>query len=257
MSVLNTQIKHFGKLIVPDQEIGNTRLNVFPFEQTSEPVTLPIEYKRWEKTLNQILSHIPIQEGATQHCITINSEFFTEDGFQRNEGVHMDGNFCVDLTFKDKSNNPMKSWGGISPAPTPQPQPGWGGLLPSDEILTEQPDNSHVVMDWVLPYDIVIPIAKYLSDTKGGLFVVSSNVGTQAWSGRFEGHVKALGSFDDMLDQLTDENSSYVPKNELVFLTSNTPHQTLKINKGERRTFMRLTLNHNYDNSQILNQRTS
>jgi hypothetical protein len=47
-------------------------------------------------------------------------------------------------------------------------------------------------------------------------------------------------------------NSKHVPANELIFINSTTSHETLMINKGTRRTFLRLTLNHNYDNRQIL-----
>lgn len=248
MSHINTQIKNFGKLNIPNQDIGNTKLNVMPFEQTKGWVKLPLEYIKWEKTLNEILKYVPLQEGATQHYITINSDFFTEDGYQRNEGAHMDGNFCVDPTFVDKKNQTIKGWAGTSPTP----QPGWSNMLPSERILEERADNSHVIMDWALPYDIVIPISKYISDTKGGLFIVSSNIGTKAWNGKFKGHVGPLGSFSDMKEQLTKNNEKYIPANELVFMTSNTPHESLLIPKGERRTFMRLTLNHNYNNSQIL-----
>ena len=252
MPTLSTQTKNFGKLEIPDQKLGNTRLNVMPFEQTKEWIDLPEEYEKWEGTLNEILKKVPLQEGATQHYITICSDFFTEDGFQREEGPHMDGNFCVDPTFVNSENQPIKGWGGTSPAPCPSPSPGWGNLLPSPTVLTEQPDNSHVIMNWKLPYDIVIPISKYVSGSKGGLFIVSSNVGTKVWDGKFKGRVGPLGSFESMKNQLTDDRKQLVPKNELVFMTSNTPHESLLVKAGERRTFMRLTLNHNYNNKAIL-----
>lgn len=248
MSKLNAKIMELHELHVPDQEIGNTRLNVMPFEHTAGWVSLPEPYKMWEEALNAILQHVPVQEGATQHYITINSEFFTESGTQRREGVHIDGNFCVDPTFVDRSGQHIACWAGLK-------IPSWAGMSIKEGVYKERADNSHVEMDWVLPYNnVVIPIAKYVSDTKGGLFVVSSNVGTRAWQGEFEDQIAAEGSCENMLDQLTPERSQYVPKNRLVFMTSNTPHETLPIEAGTRRTFMRLTLNHAYDNTAILGQ---
>ena len=257
---LNARIAHLENMAIPDQEFGNTKLNVMPFIHDGSYIKLPIEYKKWEKSLNNIMKYVPVQADALQHYITINSDFFTKPGTQRREGVHMDGNFCVDPTFTDEGVHvkawdtaptwgnltPLKAWGGISPSPTPS----WGGM--NFNGYKEMPDNSHVRMDWVLPYDIVIPIAKYVTNTKGGLLVVSSDVGTRAWAGEFNGRVAAEGSFHKMQDQLTDDKLQYVPKNKLVFMTSNTPHETLPIKAGTRRTFMRVTLNHNYNNKQIL-----
>ena len=225
---------------------------MFPFKHTGEPVTLPTPYKMWEDTLNKMLKHIPVQEDASTHYITINSDFFTQSGTQRREGPHMDGNFCVDPTFIRDNGEVKASWGGAAPAPSPCPKPTWSGLVPEPGELSEKSDNSHVQMDWVLPYDVVIPIAKYVSGSKGGLFVVSSNIGTKVWDGTFEGEVEAEGSYVNMVGQLTDDRLIRIPKNRLVFMTSNTPHETIEVPKGERRTFMRLTLNHNYNNEQIL-----
>ena len=244
------QFRDFGPLKVEDQEFGNTHLNVFPFKHTSEPVVLPAPYKMWEDTLNEILKHIPLQDDANMHYITINSDFFTQSGTQRREGPHMDGNFCVDPTFVKDNGEIKASWGGASPSPCPKPS--WSGLIPEPGELAEKADNSHVQMDWVLPYDVVIPIAKYVSGSKGGLFVVSSNIGTKVWDGTFTGEVEAEGSYVNMADQLTDDRLIRIPKNRLVFMTSNTPHETIEVPKGDRRTFMRLTLNHNYNNDQIL-----
>ena len=57
-----------------------------------------------------------------------------------------------------------------------------------------------------------------------------------------------------MEDQLTDDRKVIFEKNQLYFMSSNTPHETLLITKGKRRTFLRITLNHNYKNESILNQ---
>jgi len=235
--VHKTSILNFGEISIPDQEFGNTKLNVFPFTHTGKDISLPAPYGMWEDTVNEILKHVPLQEGANEHYITINSDFFTEDGFQRGEGVHMDGNFCVDPTFVSGSGEFKASWGGIR-------------MRKGHPV--ELPDNSHVEKNWVLPYkDVIIPVGTYVSDKLGGLFIASNNVGTRAWKGIFYGEVGEVGNYESMQDQLTKEKEQFVPANELVFMTSNTPHETIMVPKGERRTFLRLTLNHKYKNEQI------
>jgi len=243
---MKAKILDLGHFEIPDQEFGNTRLNVYPFKQTSY-VKLPEPYKMWESALNDILKYVPLQKGADNHAITICSDFFTENDYQRREGIHIDGNFCVDPNFKRK-NKPISSWGGMSPRPLET----WGGISSNPDILSEQPDNSHVRMNWVLPYNIVIPIGKYVSKNEGGIFIISTNVGTQAWQGHVPNDIADGGSMDHLSHILTDETSIHIPKNKLIFMTSNTPHKTLMIPKGTRRTFMRLTLDHRYKNKEII-----
>jgi hypothetical protein len=170
-------------------------------------------------------------------------------------------------TYDSENDEDVKSsWGGA------EPMPSWGGAtskskMPQFKIVRgedgvakiireskfeEQPDNSHVKMDWVLPYNIVIPISEYVSSSKGGILTVSTEVGCQAWSGDFHGEVMSEGSFEKMEDQLTDDRKIIFEKNQLYFMSSNTPHETLLINKGKRRTFLRITLNHNYQNESIM-----
>ncbi len=151
---------------------------------------------------------------------------------------------------------PMPSWGGArSNTTTPQYRivRGDDGVarIVRESKFEEMPDNSHVKMDWVLPYDITIPISEYVSSSKGGILTVSTEVGCQAWSGDFYGEVMSEGSFEKMEDQLTDDRKVIFEKNQLYFMSSNTPHETLLISKGKRRTFLRITLNHNYNNSLI------
>lgn len=116
-------------------------------------------------------------------------------------------------------------------------------------------DNSHVSMEWVLPYEVTIPIAQYVSERKGGILTVSTEVGCQAWNGTFKGEVLSEGSYEGMADQLTDDKKIVFEQNKLYFMSSNTPHETLKVSKGKRRTFLRITLNHNYLNESILSQK--
>ncbi|NBP59435.1 hypothetical protein EBU71_23335 [bacterium] len=280
---------------IPDPNTGDFKLSVMPFENNGSWVSLPEGFKQWEESFNKVLKYIPLQEGANTHYVTIDTKFFTTDEFLRREGVHMDGNFCVDPYFSSAITE-KASWGGASPTRPSWggaryeepvvtksswggagPRPSWGGAryeltelesvsypkyslvkkehniysLIRESKFQEYPDNSHVKMDWVLPYDITIPISEYVSSTKGGILTVSTEVGCQAWSGDFHGEVMSEGSFEKMEDQLTDDRKVIFEKNQLYFMSSNTPHETLLISKGKRRTFLRITLNHNYDNSVI------
>lgn len=296
-----THVKKIGEVVLPDPEHGDLKLSVFPFENTGEWVTLPEGFKRWEEAFNDVLKYIPLQEGANTHYITIDSKFFTTDDFLRREGVHMDGNFCVDPYFSGISEK--KEWGGASwggASHNDVEKSSWGGASHNGEksswggasykeveeeteeekiqknrekklkdllkkkkgrvderqyhLFETKSDNSHVKMDWVLPYNIIIPIAQYVSEKKGGILTVSTEVGCQAWSGEFYGEVLSEGAFTNMEDQLTDDKKVLFEKNELYFMSSNTPHETLVTNKGKRRTFLRVTLNHNYNNETILNK---
>lgn len=314
-----TSVKNLGEVVLPDPKVGDFKLSVMPFENNGSWVSLPDGFKLWEESFNEVLKRIPLQEGANTHYVTIDTKFFTTDEYLRREGVHIDGNFCVDPYFSSDILE-KKSWGGASPAPSPSwggaryepvsksswggasprpswggakyepvsksswggasPRPSWGGAryeyeyaelesmnnpkyslvkgennvysLVRESQFEAQQDNSHVKMDWVLPYpEVVIPISEYVSNTKGGILTVSTEVGCQAWTGDFYGEVLSEGSFENMENQLTDDRKVVFEKNQLYFMSSNTPHETLLINKGKRRTFMRITLNHNYDNSQI------
>jgi hypothetical protein len=289
-----THVKQLGEVQLPDPEFGDLKLSVMPFENTGDWVSLPEGFKIWEQAFNDVLKTIPLQEGANKHYVTIDTKFFTTDEFLRREGVHIDGNFCVDPKFRkinettiedvldpdffddvDKYEDEFKaSWGGAEPLPSwggatykktdkdfksswggAEPLPSWGGARFSYiDKYEEKADNSHVKMDWVLPYkDIIIPIADYVSESKGGILTVSTEVGCQAWDGDFYGEILGEGAFTEMEDQLTDDRKIVFEKNQLYFMTSNTPHETLLITKGKRRTFLRITLNHNYKNESILN----
>lgn len=222
-----TVIRKIGKVVLPNPQHGDLKLSVMPFENNGSRIKLPIGFEMWEDSLNEIVKNIPLCEGANTHYVTIDSKFFTKDEFLRREGVHADGNFCVDPNFK------LPTWGGTTTT--------WGGAR-FNEITFK------AVMDWVLPYDIEIPVGDYISEKKGGIFCVSNEVGCQGWQGEFYGNVGAEGDFTSMSEQLTDDKKIVFGKDDLYFMTSNTPHETLITNKGKRRTFMRVTLNHEYQN---------
>jgi len=239
-----TKIQKVTPINIPDPQYGDLKLSVFPFYNTGEYIHLPKGFELWEETFNAIVETIPLQENANQHYLTIDSKFFTTPEFLRREGVHADGNFCVDPNFKHSTwggTSPKETWGGIKPT--------WGGT--NIVQLEPKPDNSHVKMDWVLPYDIMIPIGDYISSDKGGILCASSEVGCQAWQGEFYGEIQAEGDFSQMANQLTEDKKVLFDKNTLYFMTSNTPHETLFIDKGKRRTLLRITLNHEFQNNQL------
>jgi hypothetical protein len=234
------RIEDCGPLKVPDPEYGDLRLAVFPFFHDGEaPLDLPDGFKRWEPTVREIMRQVPVQSSATQCFVTIDSKFFSTPGYLRREGVHMDGNFCADPTFAGAS------WGGSGDNTT------WGGLrFRQGAPSVEMADNSHVEMGFKIPYKLTIPIGRYVSSTLGGTLVASSYEGCQAWPGTYYGKVGAGGDWSAMLDQRGAPVK--VTAHRLWFLTSNCPHETTLIPAGIRRTFIRVTLPHNYDNDQLL-----
>lgn len=249
-----TIIKKIDKLNLPDPQFGDMKLSVMPFENNHTYIHLPKGFEMWEDALNKIARMIPLHEGANQHYITIDSKFFTKADFLRREGVHADGNFCVDPNFRNSTwGGTQPTWGGVEPEE--ETRETWGGIKPKESwggmnIVKLEPkaDNSHVKMDWVLPYDLIIPVGDYISNTKGGIFCIATEFGCQGWSGEFFGEVGSEGDWGNMLDQLTDDRKTFFEKDTLYFMTSNTPHETLFIDKGKRRTLLRITLNHEYPN---------
>lgn len=236
LSVHNCTVKAVQPLYIPNPDFGDMKLNVFPFEHTGEYTRLPEAYKIWEPTLNEILKLVPLVDGCNQHYVTIDSKFFTVDDFLRREGVHIDGNFCADVKFSHSTwGGTRTTWGGTSTVPDP-----------------EKPENYKVVTPWVSPYGITVPFGTYVSSELGGIFCVSSEIGCRAWSGIFEGEIGDEGDFTSMMNQLTDDREIVFDKNHLYFMSSNTPHESMKISKGTRRTFMRVTLNHKYPNKNLL-----
>ena len=256
------RIQDLGALAVPDPEFGDLRLAVFPFEHDGTEIKLPAGFGLWEDTIREIMAKVPVQDGATQFFVTIDTKFFSTPGYLRREGVHMDGNFCADPNFRSLGE-PKATWGGESPRPKetwagggedPErkapPKETWAGGGNVSGLLAvgtvEKPDNSHVRIGFALPYDIVVPLGTYVSGSRGGTLVASSYKGCQAWPGAYYGEVGAGGDWSEMTDQLGAPVE--IDENRLWFMSSNCPHETMPIPKGARRTFVRITFPHNYDN---------
>ena len=257
-TIHNTFIKDLGKLNITDPSFGDVKLNLFPFENDGN-IKLPYGYKLWEKTLNEIMSHVPKVKGANSHFVTIDSKFFTVAEFLRREGVHADGNFCADPKFSLRSwGGTQTTWGGTSIEEEEEEQEvgertTWGGTRTTWGGARLHPNGNHytVITPWVSPYNVEIPFGDYITDEKGGILCVSSYVGCQGWQGEFYGEIGNEGCFDNMLNQLTDDRKVVFEANKLYFMTSNTPHESLLIPQGVRRTFMRVTLHHEYPNQML------
>lgn len=232
-SIHKTKILNLGKFEIPNPQYGDFKLNVMPFEHSTN-VVLPEGFKLWENSLNNIMKLIPVVEGAKTHYITIDSKWFAQPETQRREGVHIDGNFCIDPTFKGRVHGGVRTWGGARCEPVKEGDPAnirWVAITP-----------------WVTEWPLKIPVGKYVTDKKGGIFTVSTLFGCRGWDGDIEGEVLSEGEWRGSFFGV---NEIKFNPNELYFMTSNTPHESVLI-QGGRRTFMRVTLNHEYPTDLIL-----
>jgi hypothetical protein len=214
-------VKNLGTIKVLNPMYGDIKLQMFPFN-SKLPILLPDGFKLWEKQINEFVKLIPYQEQAVTHYLTIDSKFFTEDGFLRREGIHIDGNFCVDPNFNGNSWPAPLTWSGVS-------------------IV-----DGNIIERHVSPYNLKIPIGEYVSETKGGFICASSYAGCDAWMGDIPNAVGDEGAYPEAL--LHHAKKITLKENNIYFLSSNTPHETTFIPKGTRRTLIRITLNHNYEN---------
>lgn len=224
-------VKNLGKFELPDPDYGDLKLNVFPIVNDGGYVDLPNAFRDFEDSLNKILSLIPVMEDKKMniHYVTIDSKFFSTDGFLRREGIHIDGNFCADPNFASAT------WGGTRAT--------WCGIGLDSKL--------QITRDWEAEWPVEIEIGSYVSSDLGGMFVVSSEVGCCYWDHSYKSEIGDGGQLQDV-SEFPEESSKLCEKNQLYFLTSNTPHASLNVSKGTRRTFMRLTLNHRYPNSRLL-----
>jgi len=241
MEVLDTRQELIGSVKLPNPEFGDIKLNVFPFEHTADRIKLPKQFIEYEDALNEIMSQVPIQEGATTHYITIDSKFFSEKSSLRREGIHMDGNFCADIDFSLGDTEIRSTWGGTRPT--------WCG--------TTVDKDYKIITKWVSEHEVEIPFGQYVSDSLGGLIVVSNEVGCKVWTGEFKGRVGDEGELSSFEGQFSKDNEVMMGKDEVWLLSSNTPHESLIVEKGKRRTFLRITLAHNYVNSELFSHRAA
>ena len=234
---LNTSVKQLTiNEKLPSIDFGNAKLQVFPFNNMDKEIKLPFLFSQFQEIFNTIRSKIPLMDKYKNnlHYVTIDTRYFENDDYLRREGLHIDGNFCIDPSFK------YKTWGGTT----------WAYV-----DFEENNEKIVAIKAWEDPYNIEIPIGDYISDSLGGILMISSIPGCKIFNGNFNLNILDAGSIsEDNREELNKYNTVIPDSNELYFISSNTPHETLITEKGNRRTFLRITLNHNYENKLILNE---
>lgn len=218
-----SELKDLGGLTISDPEFGSMTLNLYPANKA-----LPEPFARWQKQVNRMLDRVPEVSRFHQHFVTIDSKYFPTEASLRREGKHIDGNFCVDPDFK------YATWGGTEP----RPKPSWGGVT----FGAETP--------WVSEHGISPPVGTYVSEELGGILCASSRPGCRVWPGTHPYEVMDEGDCSHF-PGLSDDVAVDLPANRLHFMTSNTPHESYAIPKGDRRTLIRVTLDHRYPNQEI------
>lgn len=269
---LATKTLLMSSINMPDPDYGDFNLQMFPFNN-SENVTLPIQFSIWQEVFDKIRKMIPLTDGDNTHFVTISSKFFGQPGTLRREGLHLDGNFCGDPTFSYATwggttttwggvTTEKETWGGVVPT-----RETWGGIVPIQQKetwggTTTTWAGASVDFDgegwvakkaWVDPFDTVVPIGKYVSDELGGIFLLSSLPGCELFTGEFTGiDVGNAGDLESQRELIEQQATSFIQgKDECWFISSNTPHESLEIDSGLRRSFIRVSLNCKYPNKLI------
>lgn len=214
-------IRKLGSMKTIDPDYGDLKLTVMPFKH-NVGAQLPKAFSIWQQQVDEILNLIPNQLAAQNHYLTIDSKYFTEDDYLRREGLHIDGNFCYDPDFG------YATWGGTT----------WAGTCLED---------GKVKTKFKSPFNAEIPRGEYVSENKGGLITVSSFSGCVGYAGQISNDVQSEGKYNDK--HIEHLEPILFKANEINFMSSNTPHKTLMIPQGTRRTLIRITLDCNYDNS--------
>lgn len=226
MNHIRTKQLKIATIRLPDPDYGDIKLNVYPFKHDGSYIGLPKSFEIYEESLNEIMRHVPILDPDQDFYVTIDSKFFTQTETLRREGVHIDGNFCGDLKFE---------------------KPTWGGITVKD---------NKIVKSFETETPIDVPLGTYVSSDLGGTILVSNAVGCRAWFGNFVGEVGAEGDFSELKDQLTWDKRRTFGADEVWVISSDTPHESLPVRAGTRRSFMRITLPHNYENNAIFDSLT-
>lgn len=218
--LLSPTVLELCELEILDPVYSDVSLNVHPLE-----IPIPQQCELWQGQIQTILSHIPNWH-LYNNYLSISSKFFTEDSALRREGVHIDGNFCADPNFS------CSTWGGTTTT--------WGGTH-CDQYL-------NITTKWESPYNIKPPLGEYVSSEYGGILIASSLEGCDIFPDRIVCNIGNEGS----LEHLSWNNPVRLKANTLYFMSSDTPHSSLIIPKGSRRTMIRITLDHLYPNKLIV-----
>lgn len=242
MYTLNNKIISLGGSMFSSMTkslIGNITIQMLPVEMYyNQSLKLPNVFRHM---IGRILSLIPIDPNSSnKHFITIDSKFMTQNSALRREGIHLDGNFCGDPEFQRLGN---LTWGGSETT-------GWGGSR--CELVSD--GRYEVKTPWISEFGTKMEIGEYISSTKGGILCISDYSGCTAYE--MNGQEVLVKSGGELIPSEIISNCNEIVefvKDKLYFMTSDTPHESHIIPAGNRRSLIRVTLAHDYDNSLILN----
>ena len=113
-------------------------------------------------------------------------------------------------------------------------------------------DNS---IDFALPYDIIIPVGKYISNELGGIMTISTQMCGSMYPIDYEHDDVCSGGKmpHAYIHDSVHMQDNFFKENELYFMTSNMPYRMWIPEQGTRRTLLHITLNHNYENKVMFN----
>ena len=221
---LRPRLVDLGPFSVPDPRFGDLSLQLHPLQRR-----LPVEFSLWQPCVDAIALQPHFSGIRRWGFVTISSKFFSMASALRREGIHIDGNFCADPEFS------QATWGGTTTT--------WGGVSTEDGV--------NITTPWACPYGSTPPLGQYVSSALGGVFVAASYAGCEVWPNAVDCRIGDAGDLQHMEGQLGE--SVLLEANRLYFMTSDTPHQSLIVPKGTRRTLLRITLPHDYPNAGIRN----
>lgn len=230
---MKAKIKKLGELHLKHNLVGNHTLNLFPDR------LLPSGFEMFQPVVDKIFSHIPWDNNSSNdHFVTIDSKYFAEASALRREGLHIDGNFCADPEFQ-LTGSGRNTWGGTEIIVT------WGRTR--FEVIEN--GNYSIHTPFINEFGAKPEVGIYVSEELGGIFCVSDLAGCEAFEGDFDIEVQSEGNVEHERKEIEKNgNKILFQAHQLYFMTSNTPHESLIIPAGNRRTLIRVTLAHDYPN---------
>lgn len=243
-------VKELDTIEMDTPTYGNHILNLYPNKE------LPMEFKRFQPIIDKIFERIPhVECTSNQHYITIDSKYFPIDSSTRSEGLHADGNFCLDPTFGKKAWGGSSTWGGGRTFQSLK-EDGITEQMAKESVIRTNPIDGKEYLAYI-PFETEfgneIPFGKYISSELGGIFCISDLEGCDAYSGKGNFVIGDNGNVEAYTYAIVSSMKKHTfGANKLNFMTSNTPHESTIIKKGNRRTLIRVTLAHDYPNKNLI-----
>lgn len=265
---MKSVVKELETINFESPKFGNHILNLHPSKN------LPSEFEVFQSLIDSIFNRIPHVEGTSnKHYVTIDSKFFPVDSSLRREGLHVDGNMCVDPSFTEKSwGGSTTTWGGSSTWSKSLALKSWGGSstwggsrafgsVYGEEIMENAVERINpldgkkyfVHIPWVSESGDEVPFGQYISSELGGMLLISDLGGCDAFSGDLELDIRSEGDVEHQRELIEQKLQKHDLKgNTLYFVGSNVPHESKIIKAGNRRTLIRVTLAHDYPNKELV-----